>query len=109
MSTIELPLLQDNALEANAARRQRDLVTDYDSSLQTRSLLLKGSIRWLGTAIFVTFVLATLKIYQDEGNISSAQKVTFNSIATALSLGLGLNFFVCRNVENWCLETWILK
>lgn len=94
MSTIELPLLQDNALEAKAARSQGENLTVFDSSKQTRTLFFLGSIRWLGTAIFVAFVLATFKVYEDKGIITSAQKVRFNAVTTALSLGLGLNFFV---------------
>ena len=66
----------------------------FNSSQQTRKLFLSQSIRWIGTLIFVAFMLATLKVYQDKGNFSHDQKYAFNTIVTALSLGLGLNFFV---------------
>lgn len=57
-------------------------------------LFCKTFVRWLATTIFIAFVLATLKIYQDKGNFTSHQKANFNVIITALSLCLGLNFFV---------------
>ena len=65
----------------------------YDSKEQTRKLLRKQFIRWLGTAFFAAFIAVTFKIYASKGVITSNQKSTFNAIITALSLGLGLNFF----------------
>lgn len=50
--------------------------------------------RWLWTAIFLAFLLATLKIFENKDNFSSGQKTLFNVINIALSLALGLNFFV---------------
>ena len=72
----------------------------FNSSQQTRKLFLSQSIRWIGTLIFVAFMLATLKIYHDKGNFSHDQKYTFNTIVTALSLGLGLNFFVGQHLAS---------
>ena len=66
----------------------------FNSSQQTRKLFLSQSVRWIGTVIFVAFMLATLKVYQDKDNFSHDQKYAFNTIVTGLSLGLGLNFFV---------------
>lgn len=65
----------------------------YDSKKQTRKLLRKQFVRWLGTAFFAAFIAVTFKIYASKGVINSNQKSTFNAIITALSLGLGLNFF----------------
>lgn len=57
-------------------------------------LFFKTFVRCLATTVFIAFVLATLKIYQKKGNFTSHQKTNFNVIITALSLCLGLNFFV---------------
>lgn len=65
----------------------------HDSKQQTRNLLRKQFIRWLGTAFFAAFIAVTFKLYASKGVITSNQKSTFNAIITALSLGLGLNFF----------------
>lgn len=51
---------------------------------------------WLLTITLSAFILGTLKIYEEEGNFTSVQKHTFNTISTALILGLGLNFFVSQ-------------
>ena len=72
----------------------------FSSSQQTRKLFLSQSIRWIGTLIFVIFMLATLKVYQDKDNFSHEQKYAFNTIVTGLSLGLGLNFFVGRHLAS---------
>ena len=66
----------------------------FNSNQQTRKLFLSQSVRWIGTLIFVAFMLATLKVYEDKKNFSHGQKYAFNTIVTAFSLGLGLNFFV---------------
>ena len=71
-----------------------DPSVDFDHRQQTFALFKQQSFRWIGTVVFSFFVIATLKTYQDKGNISPGQKTTFNVIITALSLGLGLNFFV---------------
>lgn len=65
----------------------------FNSSQQTWRLFFPQFLRWLITVFFVAFLLATLKIYQDKGNFSRQQKHIFNTIITALSLGLGINFF----------------
>lgn len=72
----------------------------FNSSQQTRKLFLSQSVRWIGTLIFVAFMVATLKVYQDKGNFSHDQKYAFNTIVTGLSLGLGLNFFVGQNLTS---------
>ncbi|MCJ1458551.1 hypothetical protein MMC28_008924 [Mycoblastus sanguinarius] len=66
----------------------------FHSKDQFRSLFRNQFFRWLGTAIIISFVLVTIKIYEIKGNVSRLQKNDFNIIIIALSLGLGLNFFV---------------
>ena len=66
----------------------------FKSSEQTWKLFYPQCWRWLGTGIFIALILATLKIFEDKGNFSHDSKYLFNTIITALSLGLGLNFFV---------------
>ena len=53
----------------------------------------KQFFRWLGTAFFAALIAITFKIYAIKGVITATQKTTFNAIITALSLGVGLNFF----------------
>ena len=72
----------------------------FDSSKQTRNLFWSQCGRWFGTLIFIALMLATLKFYQEKGNFSRDQKYAFDTIVTGLSLGLGLNFFVGRNLAS---------
>lgn len=65
----------------------------FSSTQQTWRLFFPQFIRWIITVIIVIFMLATLKLYENKGNFSLGQKHAFNTIITALSLGLGLNFF----------------
>ena len=53
--------------------------------------------RWIGTASFVALLVATLKIYEAKGYFTSAHKAAFNVLTVALTLALGLNFFVSTN------------
>ena len=53
----------------------------------------KHFFRWLGSAFSAALITTTFKIYAIKGVITPTQKTTFNAIITALSLGLGLNFF----------------
>jgi hypothetical protein len=76
-----------------------DNARHFNSKDQTRRLFAKQIFRWLATVIIIAFVLATFRIYERKGPITSAQKVTFNIIQTALSLALGLNFFVSHHVH----------
>jgi hypothetical protein len=62
----------------------------------------KYSFRWVLTVIFICLVVATVKIYQDKGVITRTQKNTFNMITVALSLGLGINFFVSQGAHTQC-------
>lgn len=66
----------------------------FDPLDQSLTLFLQQSVRWLGTAILIISILATLKIYEKKGNFSPAQKDLFNTINIALNIGLSLNFFV---------------
>lgn len=65
-----------------------------DSARQTRTLLLKATLRWIGTVIFTALIAVTLRIYERKRNFQSDQKTVFNTIITALILGWGLNIFV---------------
>ncbi len=71
----------------------------FNSKKQTWKLFFPQFFRWLGTVIFVAFILATLKIFENQGNFSNNSKHLFNTIITALGLGLGLNFFVSLGVR----------
>jgi hypothetical protein len=62
----------------------------------------KYSFRWVLTVIFICLVVATVKIYQDKGVITRTQKHTFNVITVALSLALGINFFVSQGAHAQC-------
>lgn len=57
-------------------------------------LFCKTFVRCFATTIFIAFVMANMKIYENKGDFSPHQKTNFNAISTALSLCLGLNFFV---------------
>lgn len=72
----------------------------FNSNQQTWRLFFPQFFRWFGTVIFVGFILATLKIFENQGNFSNGSKHLFNTIITALSLGLGLNFFVGLGVRS---------
>ena len=71
----------------------------FNSNQQTWKLLFPQFFRWLGTVAFIAFILATLKMFENRGNFSNTSKHLFNTIVTALSLGLGLNFFVSLTVH----------
>ena len=62
-------------------------------------LFFRTIVRWLVTATLISLVIATLCLYKKKGNFSSQQKRIFSAILTALSLCLGLNFFVSREVH----------
>ena len=72
----------------------------FNSHKQTCKLFRSQCFRWLGTLVFVASMLATLKFYQKKDNFSREQKYVFDTIVTALSLGLGLNFFVGRHLAS---------
>lgn len=63
-------------------------------SPQTHTPALWQFSWWLLTVVLNALILATINIYKRLGNFTSVQKHTFNTISTALILGLGLNFFV---------------
>ena len=67
---------------------------------QLHALLFWQSLRWLGTVVFVVFLFAMIKIFQNKGNLDPVQKNLFNSLNIALSLALGYNF----NVSQWLEE-----
>ena len=65
-----------------------------DHSRQIWSLLLPQTARWLGTVVISILLVLVLRIYSTKGNFTSNDKNVFNVIITALSVGLGINFFV---------------
>jgi len=84
---IELPLLHDDALEpqeSRSVRRQQETTAVFSCSRQLHDLLIQGSTRFLGTAAFMTCILASLRIYEIQGNMSSAQKTTLDSLEVAV-------------------------
>ena len=67
-------------------------------------LVTKPFLRWLGTVAFTAFILGTLHEYARKDHFPTDLKGSFNSITTALILGLGLNLFVSRksaSSEQW--------
>lgn len=56
--------------------------------------LVQQFLRWILSVLCVVFLLASLVIYQNKGNLASNQVKTFNAISTILTLLLGLCFFV---------------
>ena len=66
----------------------------FNGPNQLHALLFWQNLRWLGTAVLVVFLFATVKIFQNKGNFDSAQKNLFNFLNIALSLVLGYNFNV---------------
>ena len=61
---------------------------------QQTARLAKDQVgRLILTCFFCILVIVTLKSFQHDGNLRLRYKVLFNTIITALSLGLGLNFF----------------
>ena len=88
----EIPDGQENLLR-NGSRQQLD--QDHDGPPEpSHPPLLWQMFWWLLTLSLSAFILVTIKIYQNEGNIMSVPKYMFNTISTTLILGLGLNFFV---------------
>ncbi len=69
----------------------------FDSARQTRALLLKGTLRWIGTVVVTALTVITLRFYEGKRNFPSDQKAVFNTIITALILGCGLNLFVSHD------------
>ena len=83
----------------------------FDSTRQLSRLTSKQALRWLVTVMFAVFIIVTLKIYGRKGNFSSREKTIFNTIATALALGLGLNIFVglLLNAKDVNVQTLMLR
>jgi len=67
----------------------------FEPNKQTWALFKGQALRLIFTIILVILYVASLKIYQDEGNIRHQNKEVFNTVTTVLSLALGLNFLVC--------------
>lgn len=85
---------RDSPDQTNGNVHTQQVTEPFDPLDQSLTLFLQQSVRWLGTAILIISILATLKIYEKKGNFSPAQKDLFNTINIALNIGLSLNFFV---------------
>lgn len=88
-----------NAASQNQSHKPEDRfcvadAAEFQSFKQTLTLCRTQILQWVLTAILIGFVFATIMIYERKGNMSSRQKSIFQQIITALSIGLGLNFFV---------------
>lgn len=59
--------------------------------------VLKLLGRWILTIVFTILILVVARTYLDKGIITKTQKATYNLIQTALTLALGLNFFVSND------------
>ena len=77
----------------------------FKSNQQSWKLFFPQFFRWLGTVVFIAFILTNLKLFENAGNFSSRSKHLFNTIVTALSLGLGVNFFVSRCIYSYNRST----
>lgn len=66
----------------------------FESRNQTLTLCKQQISQWIITAILISFVFATIKIYEAKGNMTSGQKSTFQLLITGLSIALGLNSLV---------------
>ena len=85
-------LTSDHAApQANPARRDPD-------PLKRKGLFVKFAARWVLTIVLIALIIAVIKIYQQKGNITPAEKGTFDTINVALTIGLSLNFFVSRTL-----------
>ena len=87
-----------------AARQLSQYSRHFEPNKQSWRLFREQISRLAITIVLVAFYVATLKIYQDEGNVRHADKVLFNTITTILSLSLGLNFLVCGSAVSWPAE-----
>lgn len=57
-------------------------------------LFCKTILRCIITTVILASLMITFMVYEKKGNFSKNQKVVFQSIVTAESICLGLNFFV---------------
>lgn len=98
---MEMSRLSSNVSEEyqalNHSQTAFETTQNLDKAHQIRRLLSKRTFRWIVTVGFIAAIVATLKIYERKRNFSSGQKTVFNTIITALILGLGLNLFVSCN------------
>lgn len=87
--------LEGQEPSSSTARPQELNTTSHGESKQTRiPFSWRQGFWWLLTVIVCAFILVTIWIYEQKGNVTIVQKHTFNTIITGLILGLGLNFFV---------------
>lgn len=58
------------------------------------ALFCRTAVRCIATIIFIALLIVTFSVYEKKGNFSKNQKAIFQTIITAESLCVGLNFFV---------------
>ncbi|KAL9611901.1 MAG: hypothetical protein Q9167_003482 [Letrouitia subvulpina] len=78
---------------SNRIDLQSELLHRYSANHQSLRLFGKQFLRWVPTAVLALAIIGTFKSYENKGNMTSADKATFNVIILVLSLLLGLNFF----------------
>lgn len=66
----------------------------FDPQAQTWRLFKEQSFRLAMTIFVIVLMVAALRIFEDQGNVSKIGKRVFNFVITGLSLLLGLGFFV---------------
>lgn len=67
---------------------------DFDPAKQTCRLLREQGVRLLMTIIFIGLIIVALNRFEKRGNVTKIGQSLFNFVITALSLLLGLSFYV---------------
>ena len=70
----------------------KTLEREFKPAQQTLKLLIEQAPRLVITYVIVALVILTLKLFENDGNVSHNYKYIFNVIMTVLGLALGLNF-----------------
>lgn len=92
---MELNVREDPAASTAPSAQSIHKLPQEESTNLRKFLNLLG--RWVLTIVFTTLILVVAKNYLDKGNITKTQKATYNLTQTALTLALGLNFFVSND------------
>ncbi|KAI9716441.1 MAG: hypothetical protein M1812_005336 [Candelaria pacifica] len=87
--TQEEPLDRQSLYPSNNSKTTKT----FNSAHQSRNLLLKGGLRWVGTLVLTALIALTLRIYEAKNNFPAHEKTVFNTIITAWIVGWGLNLF----------------